>query len=118
MVGCEAGNRGDRANPDTARARKISLLLRRASLLHADFRAERSLATLDVGRPFARDADAVVRARLRNVRRQYRVGGRCDLGIQPTRGGIRAYGANVPDDPDTRARATPDVVANTPPSEC
>src|SRR6266436_3133820 len=117
MVGCEAGNRGDRANADTARARKISLLLRRASLLHADFRAERNFAALDVGSPFARDARAGVRTRLRNVRRQYRVGGCCDVGIQPTRGDVRAYGANVPDDPGTRARATPDVVANTPPSE-
>src|SRR5579863_3773161 len=40
VVGGEARNRCNRANSHPARARKISFLLRRPSLLHEDFRAE------------------------------------------------------------------------------
>src|SRR6204780_40408 len=61
--GGETGNRRDRSHSRAARSRQAGFLLRRAALLHADFRAERDFAALDVGDFFADDAGAGVRAR-------------------------------------------------------
>src|SRR5271170_1856615 len=106
LVGGEAGNRRNRANPGAAGARKISVLLRHAALLLAHFRTERDFAALDVGSFLADKPGARVRARLRNVRRQHSAGGGRDLGIQSARRRVRTHGANVPDAHRHRAGAS------------